>query len=62
MDVNKFIDALGTPEEWSRIPDETTPEEVTPGKSTPDVNTQKIIGSVSTKEEIDQALDSLKQD
>lgn len=61
MEVSKFIDALGTPEEWSRIPDETVTAEVTPGESTPDADTQKIIGSVSTKEEIDQALDSLKQ-
>ena len=63
MELNKFIDALGTPEEWSDVtPEEypdTTPETVSV-EVTPVINPKKIIGSVATKGEVDQALNSLK--
>jgi len=69
MEPDKFIVALGTPEEWSRNTPETVSVEVTPDVNstvavdvTPDVTSKKIIGSVATKEEVDLALDSLKQD
>lgn len=53
------IDALGTPEEWSQIPVESVDVQVS--SKVTDTNVKKIIGSVSTNQEIEQALDSLDQ-
>ncbi len=50
-------DALGTPEQWSQIPVENVDVQISSKISDPHV--KKIIGSVSTKQEIEQALDSL---
>lgn len=54
----EFVDALGSPEEWAKIPDET----VTSIEIEHDDESRKIIGSVATKEEIQTALDSLGQE
>ncbi|GEM_PF-4968813 len=62
MELARFIDALGTPEEWSRIPAETVAVEVVSDEVVPDANLKTKIGSVATKEEVDRALLLLKQD
>lgn len=63
MDIDRYVDALGTPEEWSNTLNVITTPEITEDVDTyEDRLTQKIIGSVSTKETVDQALNTLKQD
>ena len=58
MELDKFIVALGTPEEWSRNTAEIVSIEGTP-EAKPAIDPKNIIGSVATKGEVDQALDSL---
>ena len=62
MESDRFIEALGTPEEWSRITPETVAVEAVPDEVVTDANLKNKIGSVATKEEVDRALLLLKQD
>lgn len=55
MELDKFIEAIGTPAEWETVSSETVTIELTTG-----VHTRKVIGSVATTAEIDEALDSLR--
>jgi hypothetical protein len=54
----EFVDALGSPEEWSKIADKT----VMSTNVEHDNTSRKIVGSVATIEEVQATLDSLEQD
>jgi hypothetical protein len=56
--LQEFIDALGSPEEWAKIPEET----LTGIEIEHDEKSRMIIGSVATREEIQAAIDTLGQE
>lgn len=60
MELDKFIDAIGKPEEWSKVYTETVLIDDTP-ETILYTDERKIIGSVATKQEVNHALDSLRQ-